>query len=317
MLLLKNNYAIQDASNMYPDLVIDDTTDPPPPPPAQEKDPRGPTYFRLIEGWTADRIINEQRRLSDKKHSNKQEPAPLSKEEAKLLEVLGAKLGQWGKEYYERINKKIEDHKKMIVDINKQLQAERDRYPHKSVIDLDKFRGITERIKENGYDSRSCFVTGLCYKEDVLGVGLEIVTEADTDRKVFQCHFDLISHEGFYHFGVRTGVWKDSIKFWMPAAIDSSHFQRALPLLAACFKELGDGRVADITRSYGTQAGSGKFNLNAQFREAERKGLKIMSMAEFRAQKAAPVKEAAPAEPEKPSSPRRTWRSDWRSCRSS
>jgi len=291
MLLLKNNHAIQEAQNMYPKLVIDYSTDPPPPPPPAEVSGRGALFYRLIEGWAADRIINEQRHLSNKKESLKRVAKSLSKEEERLLEILNAKLEDWGNEYYERIKKKVDKHQEMIDNINKRLQEERDKYPYKSVIDLDKFRGITQCIKDKGYHERSCFVTGLCYKEDVLGVGLEIVTEADTDRKVFQCHFDLISKEGFYDFGVRTGVWKDSIKFWMPAAIDQSHFRRALPLLAACFKELGDSRVASITRSYGTQAGSTKFNLKAQLREAERTGQKIISLEEFRAQKATPAKE--------------------------
>jgi len=155
---------------------------------------------------------------------------------------------------------------------------------------------LTERIQEKGYDRRSCFVTRLSFKEDVLGVGLEIVSEKDTDRKVFQCSFDLVSKEAFYDFGVRTGVWKDRIQFWMPAAIDSSHFRRALPFLANCFKELGDGRVEQLTRSYGTQAGSAKYNLAAQLREAERSGKKVMSLDDYRkAQAARKIKLAAPS----------------------
>jgi len=116
----------------------------------------------------------------------------------------------------------------------------------------------------------------------VLGVGLEIVPEGDTGRNVFQCSFDLLSKEAFQGFGIRSGVWKEKVQFWMPAAIDASHFRRALPHLAACFKQLGDGKVEALTRSYGTQAGSAKYNLKAQLREAERKGQKILSLEDYR-----------------------------------
>mmetsp|Transcript_56541 Transcript_56541/g.143008 ORF Transcript_56541/g.143008 Transcript_56541/m.143008 type:complete len:1723 (+) Transcript_56541:60-5228(+) len=294
--LLKNNRLIQQAEQAYPELVIDYTTDPPPPPLAEEKTKK--FDFSLIEGWTVQRISEEYRRLVDKKNAYERACAdttkpvpkdvkPLTQAEEKIFIVLQKKVDQWGTEYYDRITKKIDAHQKMIKDINDKLKEERDKYPYKSIIDLDKFRELTERIQEKGYDSRCCFVTRLSYKEDVLGVGLEIVPEADSGRKVFQCSFDLISKEAFYDFGIRTGVWKDRIQFWMPAAIDSSHFRRALPYLAHAFKELGDGRVEQLTRSYGTQAGSAKFNLAAQLREAERSGQKIMSLDDYRKAQAA------------------------------
>jgi len=53
-------------------------------------------------------------------------------------------------------------------------------------------------------------------------------------------------------------------------------------MLADCFRQLGDGRIEKLTRSYGTQAGSAKYNIHAQFREAERSGQKIMSLTDFK-----------------------------------
>jgi len=301
--LLKNNRIIQQAEAQYPTLVIDYTTDPPPPPPAEQKERFDDT---LIKGWSVQKISEQHRELSDKKDAyekarrgksgkSQKEAKPLSQQEERLLAVLQRQVDIWGKEYYEKISKKIEAHTKWVQELRDEVKAERDKYPYKSIIDLDKFRELTERIKEKQYDRRTCFVTSLSYKEDVLGVGLEIVTEADTDRKVFQCSFDLISKEAFYDFGVRMGVWKDRIQFWMPAAIDSSHFRRALPYLARCFKELGDGRVEKLTRSYGTQAGSARYNLSAQLREAERSGQKVMSLDEYR--KAAAARKAKASAP--------------------
>merc|ERR1711988_1944245 len=81
----------------------------------------------------------------------------------------------------------------------------------------------------------------------------------------------------------------------MPAAIDASHFRRALPHLANCFKELGDGRIEKLTRSYGTQAGSAKYNLKAQLRDAERTGQKLVSLEEYRKAQADRKKKAAPS----------------------
>eukprot|EP00931_Biecheleriopsis_adriatica_P034045 TRINITY_DN19707_c0_g1_i1.p1 TRINITY_DN19707_c0_g1~~TRINITY_DN19707_c0_g1_i1.p1 ORF type:complete len:1640 (+),score=433.33 TRINITY_DN19707_c0_g1_i1:58-4977(+) len=312
--LIKNNRLIQNSEKAYPDLVIDYSTDPPPPPPKEDKERFD---FSLIQDWDVCKIIEEHKRLLDKQDAYDKadktkklpkEVQPLSKEEERLLKVLKKKAEQWGNEYYERVEKKVSDHHKRIKEIYDQIRKEREQYPMKSVIDLDKFRDLTERIKAKGYDDRSCYVTRLSYKEDILGVGLEIKPEADTERNVFHCSFDLLSKEAFYDFGVRSGVWKDKVQFWMPAAIDASHFRRALPHLATCFRQLGDGKVEALTRSYGTQAGSAKYNLKAQLREAERKGQKVVSLEDFRKQEAerkkkavspcpseAPSEEAAPA----------------------
>ena len=50
------------------------------------------------------------------------------------------------------------------------------------------------------------FVKGPRTTSQVLGVGLEIVPESDTGRKIFQCSFDLLSKEAFKDFGIRSGV---------------------------------------------------------------------------------------------------------------
>mmetsp|Transcript_69398 Transcript_69398/g.165336 ORF Transcript_69398/g.165336 Transcript_69398/m.165336 type:complete len:958 (-) Transcript_69398:175-3048(-) len=297
--LIKNNRLIKDAMSQYPELVIDYTTDPPPPP--QEATKTKSFDFSLIEGWSVRKITEEHKRLCDKEHKFKesaQGAKPLSKEEERLLTVLKKKVEQWGNEYYEGVCKKIERHQKFIEDIHRKIKEERDKYPYKSIIDLDKFRELSQRIAEKGYHERCCFVTRLCYKEDVLGVGLEIVPESDTGRKIFQCSFDLLSKEAFKDFGIRSGVWKEKVEFWLPLAIDARHFRRALPYLAECFRQLGDGRVEAATRSYGTQAGNGIKSHRANLRELQRKGQKMLSLEEYKKQKAQPEKEKPKPEAE-------------------
>ncbi|CAE7949736.1 ubc14 [Symbiodinium sp. KB8] len=297
--LIKNNRLIKDAMAQYPELVIDYTTDPPPPP--QEATKTKSFDFSLIEGWSVRKITEEHKRLCDKQHKfeeSAQGAKPLSKEEERLLTVLKKKVEQWGNEYYEGVCKKIERHQKFIEDIHRKIKEERDKYPYKSIIDLDKFRELSQRIAEKGYHERCCFVTRLCYKEDVLGVGLEIVPESDTGRKIFQCSFDLLSKEAFKDFGIRSGVWKEKVEFWLPLAIDARHFRRALPYLAECFRQLGDGRVEAATRSYGTQAGNGIKSLRANLRELQRTGQKMLSLEEYKKQKAQPEKEKPKPEAE-------------------
>ena len=285
--LIKNNRIIQDAQSQYPELQIDYTTDPPPPPKEAAKAER--FDFSLIEGWSVQRIAEEHRRLSDKRLNFEQKMAgskPLSKEEDRLLAVLSKKVEQWGKEYYDGVCEQIERRQKFIMDIHRRIKEERDKYPYKSIIDLSKFRELSQSIAEKGYDKRCCFVTRLCYKEDVLGVGLEIVPD-DTGRKIFQCSFDLLSKEAFKDFGIRSGVWKEKVEFWLPVAIDASHFRRALPYLAESFRQLGDGRVEAATRSYGTQAGAGGAgSLRASLRELARSGKKMVSLEEYKRQQA-------------------------------
>lgn len=306
-LLVKNSHLVREAEQCYPTLVIDYTTDPPPPPPPPEAKEK-PFDFSLIDGWTAGKIAEEHKRISEKKRvydmTDKTQRAnsskALSKAEEKLLKVLQKKVEDWGIEYYARIQKKLEEHEKRKKEIYDKIKEERDKYPHKSIIDLEKFRELAAQVKTRQYDGRCCFVTRLSYKEDVLGVGLEVRPEPETGRNIFHCSFDLLSKEGFHDFGVRAGVWKDRIHFWLPAAIEASHFRRALPLLADCFRQLGDGHVEKLTRSYGTQAGSAQYNLRAQLREAERTGRKLMSLDDYRKEQA--ERKMRAAKPSPPSS---------------
>ncbi|CAD7944601.1 unnamed protein product [Amoebophrya sp. A120] len=211
-------------------------------------------------------------------HLESEHRRKMPKEEREALEA--------GVLYYKKIEEEMQARQKWHRECLQRLEEERSRYPHRSVVDVAALRKTLFTIETKHYDAQACFVTGLCYKQAVLGVGLEIRPEAaNSDRLAFHCSFDLISKEGFYDFGVRTSVWNDRIAFWMPAAVDAEHFERAIKYLADLFQQLGNSDVAAKTRSYGTQQGSKAFHAGAQMREAVRGGGKICSLDEWKKQK--------------------------------
>jgi hypothetical protein len=96
-----------------------------------------------------------------------------------------------------------------------------------------------------------CFHTRAHFDEQdcILGVGVSIVEE--DGRKHLTCDFDPISHQAFKKLGVRKGVWRNALAYWLPLAVDASHFARALPSLCEALQFLGSGKVAEETRSAG------------------------------------------------------------------
>jgi len=103
------------------------------------------------------------------------------------------------------------------------------------------------------WDTQSlrCFHTRARFDDAgcVLGVGVMIVEE--DGRKHLTCDFDPISQLAFKQLGVRKGVWRNSISYWLPLAIDSQHFGRASNSLKEALRVLGSGKVAEQTRSFG------------------------------------------------------------------
>ncbi|CAD7955304.1 unnamed protein product [Amoebophrya sp. A25] len=198
----------------------------------------------------------------------------------------------WGREYYRKIEEERKRREKLWEELVERIEKRRSNYPGKSVVDIAALQKVLHTIKLKNYNCRSCFVTGLSFKQDVLGVGLEIRPEdAFSDRLALHCSFDLLSKTAYYDFGTRMGVWGDGLSFWMPAAIDAEHFERALQYLRDLFQHLGNSEVAAKTRSYGTQSGSSRFHAGAQMREAIRSGGKITSLDEYRKQQAERTKQ--------------------------
>eukprot|EP00442_Polarella_glacialis_P000662 CAMPEP_0115136122 /NCGR_PEP_ID=MMETSP0227-20121206/56176_1 /TAXON_ID=89957 /ORGANISM="Polarella glacialis, Strain CCMP 1383" /LENGTH=1014 /DNA_ID=CAMNT_0002543077 /DNA_START=48 /DNA_END=3092 /DNA_ORIENTATION=- len=96
-----------------------------------------------------------------------------------------------------------------------------------------------------------CFHTRASFNDEgcVLGVGISLLEE--DGRKHLTCDFDPISQMAFQELGVRKGVWRNQIAYWLPLAVDSRHFARASPALETALGFLGTGRVAEETRSHG------------------------------------------------------------------
>jgi len=95
------------------------------------------------------------------------------------------------------------------------------------------------------FHTRESFLSEGC----VLGVGVSIV-EGD-GRQHLNCDFDPLSFEAFEMLGVRKGVWRNRISYFLPLALDARHFSLAFSKIAAALRELGSGRVAEETRSFG------------------------------------------------------------------
>ena len=118
-------------------------------------------------------------------------------------------------------------------------------------------RAMSEEASSIFWDLRSlcCFHTRTRFDEDgcILGVGVA-VTEED-GRNHLTCDFDPISKLAFHQLGVRKGVWKNKISYWLPLAIDAHHFHRATPSLIKVLQVLGTGMVAEQTRSFGRKPG--------------------------------------------------------------
>jgi hypothetical protein len=161
--------------------------------------------------------------------------------------------------------------------------------------------------------SLRCFHTRAPFDEGdtILGVGVAVTQEEGSTRAHISCDFDLLSWEAFNKLNVRSGVWKQPIRYWLPLAIDEAHFNRGFDHLRDSLKTLGTGKVAEITRSHGPQGPNASIRaaLNArpgqamtmmtldewkEMEERKKEARKAAKAAEL-ARKAAEVREAAAA----------------------
>ena len=120
-------------------------------------------------------------------------------------------------------------------------------------------RTMADEASSIFWDVRSlcCFHTRARFNEDgcILGVGIAIVEE--DGRKHLTCDFDPLSQLAFDKLGVRKGVWRNQISYWLPLAVDAQHFDRAAVSLCKVLQVLGTGKVAEQTRSFGRRPAPG------------------------------------------------------------
>ena len=70
------------------------------------------------------------------------------------------------------------------------------------------------------------------FKEDILGIGIRAIYHGDHTLKYTHLTLDVMSLTAFNQ-GLRMGVWKEEIHYFLPLVIDADHGERALPLIEA------------------------------------------------------------------------------------
>ena len=70
-----------------------------------------------------------------------------------------------------------------------------------------------------------CFHTKLGFREDILGVGVNVIDPQKKAASRIEAPLDLLSHTAFATMGVKQSVWKESFQHWLPLAFDRQHQQ--------------------------------------------------------------------------------------------
>eukprot|EP01127_Copromyxa_protea_P009055 TRINITY_DN2105_c0_g1_i3.p1 TRINITY_DN2105_c0_g1~~TRINITY_DN2105_c0_g1_i3.p1 ORF type:complete len:1094 (+),score=237.25 TRINITY_DN2105_c0_g1_i3:915-4196(+) len=82
------------------------------------------------------------------------------------------------------------------------------------------------------FDSLKCYHSKVTYKEDVLGIPLEVTINPRLQEiDHIYTTSDLLCAGSYFQEKVRHTVWKEQFTYWMPLYIDQEHFSRALPFI--------------------------------------------------------------------------------------
>lgn len=75
-----------------------------------------------------------------------------------------------------------------------------------------------------------CFYLRKPFTEAVLGIGLKFIANGHK-IEIKPCEFELFSYEAFDRCELRKGVWNEDFTHFLPVALSTDHFERALPTI--------------------------------------------------------------------------------------
>jgi hypothetical protein len=104
------------------------------------------------------------------------------------------------------------------------------------------WRSMFLRGREFIKNELRCFHTKLSFEDDVLGIPLNVVYGAGTNRWIsdISTTFDIISQQAFHEEGIRKACWKQPFKFWMPIYINEKHASNARRYFEASVRRILD-----------------------------------------------------------------------------
>jgi len=92
-------------------------------------------------------------------------------------------------------------------------------------------RGFHAKLLQLVEQSIRCYHSKISFREDVLGIPLNIVSTENPNGRVYineiSSTLDLLSYTSYAEEGIRKSVWKEPFTAWLPVYISKDHFNKA------------------------------------------------------------------------------------------
>ncbi|RHZ61602.1 hypothetical protein Glove_346g191 [Diversispora epigaea] len=86
-----------------------------------------------------------------------------------------------------------------------------------------------------------CFYLRKTSTEAILGIGISIGNNRSAENgELIISEFDLFSYEAYRDHYLRSGIWGDSIKYFLPLALSAVHFEKVLPIIKSSLMRIRD-----------------------------------------------------------------------------